>query len=75
MFTLDYEINTSVGSFNHFDGVDMACAGVSSGRAPASSGAVALLGGVREPGSCCLTDGELKERQKQDFSATHGNPR
>lgn len=53
----------------------MACAGGSSGRAPASSGALALLGGVREPGSCCLADGELKKRQNQDFLASFGDPR
>lgn len=54
-------------SLNHFDGVDVACACLSSGRAPACSRAVALLGGVRELGSSCLTGGELKERYKQDF--------
>lgn len=57
-----------MGSFNHFDGVDLARACVSSGGAPASSGAVARLGGVGELGSCRLTDGELKENKPGVFS-------
>lgn len=61
---LDEETNTFMGSLNHFDGVDVARACLSSGRAPACSRAVALLGGVRELGSRWLAAVGLKETQK-----------
>lgn len=50
-----------VWSVNYFDGVYVARAGVCSGGASASGGAVALLWGARKFCSCGLADGELKQ--------------
>ena len=50
-----------VWSVNYFDGVYMARAGLWSGGASASGGAVAMLGGARKLCSRGLTDCELRE--------------